>query len=102
MRISWPHILIVLLIVLLLFGASRLPDIARNVGRSMRVMKDEIKDLREDAPAASGAAGPAQPSGQAPASYQPPTGQVPTGYEQTSTPQAPPPTPPAPDQRSGT
>lgn len=41
-------LLIVLLIVVLLFGAAKLPDLARNLGKSMKIMKDEVKDLRED------------------------------------------------------
>ncbi|WP_157612137.1 twin-arginine translocase TatA/TatE family subunit [Ruania albidiflava] len=35
-------------LVLLLFGASRLPDIAGNVGKSLKVFKKEIKELQED------------------------------------------------------
>lgn len=46
--------LVILLIVLLLFGARRLPDLARSVGRSLRVFRSEVKDGRdgtdEDAP----------------------------------------------------
>lgn len=43
--------LILLLIVLLLFGARRLPDLARSVGRSMKIFKAEVRDIRtEDAP----------------------------------------------------
>ena len=43
---------ILLVIVLLLFGAKRLPDLARSVGRSMKIFRSEVKDLRtDDAPA---------------------------------------------------
>ncbi|UFU04534.1 twin-arginine translocase TatA/TatE family subunit [Ruania suaedae] len=35
-------------LVLLLFGASRLPDIAGNVGKSLKVFKKEIKELQDD------------------------------------------------------
>lgn len=41
---------IILVIVLLLFGARRLPDLARSVGRSMKIFKTEVKDLNKDAP----------------------------------------------------
>ncbi len=34
----------ILVIVLLLFGARRLPDLARSVGRSMRIFRSEVKD----------------------------------------------------------
>lgn len=43
--------LILLAIVLLLFGARRLPDLARSVGKSMKIFKSEVKDLNQDAPA---------------------------------------------------
>jgi len=46
--------LILLLIVLLLFGARKLPDLARSVGRSMKIFRSEVKDLKDDgAPAAT-------------------------------------------------
>jgi sec-independent protein translocase protein TatA len=40
--------LILLLIVLLLFGARRLPDMARGLGRSLRIFKAETKGLMND------------------------------------------------------
>jgi len=42
------EILIVVLVVLLLFGAKRLPDLARSVGKSLKILKTEIKDLNDD------------------------------------------------------
>ena len=39
------HILILLLVLVVLFGAKRLPDSARALGRSLRIFKAEIKDL---------------------------------------------------------
>ena len=57
-----PAFLILILIVLLLFGAKRLPDLARGLGRSARILKAETEGLRTDdtpaappAPAASNA-----------------------------------------------
>lgn len=47
------HILILLIVLVVLFGAKRLPDVARSVGQSMKVFKKEITELQEDvAPAA--------------------------------------------------
>ncbi|HET8617062.1 MAG TPA: Sec-independent protein translocase subunit TatA [Actinomycetales bacterium] len=43
-----PHLLIVLLVILVLFGGKRLPDAARGLGRSLRIFKSEVKQLRED------------------------------------------------------
>jgi len=42
------HILILLVVVLVLFGAKRLPDSARSLGRSMRIFKSELKELNTD------------------------------------------------------
>lgn len=39
------HILILLIVILVLFGAKRLPDSARSLGRSMRIFKSEIKEM---------------------------------------------------------
>ena len=41
-----PELLVLVLIILLLFGAKRLPDVARGLGRSMRIFKAETKDLQ--------------------------------------------------------
>ena len=40
--------LLVLVVVLLLFGSKKLPDMARSLGRSARILKAETKGLRED------------------------------------------------------
>ncbi len=47
------HIVVVLVIVLLLFGAPRLPELARAIGKSMRILKDETKALTSDDDTAS-------------------------------------------------
>ncbi len=36
------HALIILAVVLLLFGAAKLPALARSVGQSVRILKDEV------------------------------------------------------------
>lgn len=41
------EILILLLIVLLLFGGKKLPDLARGLGRSLRIFKAEVKAADE-------------------------------------------------------
>jgi len=38
------HALIVLAIILLVFGASKLPALAKSVGQSVRILKDEVHD----------------------------------------------------------
>ena len=52
------EILILLVLLVLLFGAKRLPDTARGLGRSLRIFKAETKGLRDDDEATP----PAQPS----------------------------------------
>jgi sec-independent protein translocase protein TatA len=42
------HIIILLLVIILVFGASKLPDIASNIGKSLKVFKKEVKELRDD------------------------------------------------------
>ena len=41
-----PEILILLIVILVLFGAKRLPGAARSLGQSMRIFKAETKGLR--------------------------------------------------------
>jgi len=40
--------LLVILVVVILFGAKRLPDSARSLGRSLRIFKSEMKELNKD------------------------------------------------------
>jgi len=42
------HLIILVLLVVLLFGAKRLPDAARSIGKSMKIFKAETKDLAGD------------------------------------------------------
>lgn len=45
---GWQELILVLLIAMLLFGAKRLPEIARSMGKSMREFKDATKGLADD------------------------------------------------------
>lgn len=42
------HLIILVLLVVLLFGAKRLPDAARSIGKSMKIFKAETRDLAGD------------------------------------------------------
>ena len=55
------HLLILAAVVLVLFGAKRLPDSARALGRSMRIFKAETHGLREGEQA-DGQAAQSQPA----------------------------------------
>ena len=43
-----PEVLIILILVLLLFGARRLPDMARSLGQSVREFRKGIRDMKEE------------------------------------------------------
>ncbi len=43
--------LVILAIVVLVFGAAKLPDLARSSGQALRIFKTETKNLTEDDPA---------------------------------------------------
>ncbi|SHF05648.1 Sec-independent protein translocase subunit TatA [Streptoalloteichus hindustanus] len=69
------ELLILVGVLVLLFGAKKLPDTARAVGRSMRIFKAETKGMRQDEeqapaapeqPAAPQSLPPAQPAQPAP------------------------------------
>jgi sec-independent protein translocase protein TatA len=45
------EILIVLLVIMLLFGSAKLPQLARSLGRSARILKTETKGLHDSEPA---------------------------------------------------
>lgn len=42
------HILILLLVLVLLFGAKRLPDSARSLAKSLRIFKSEMKEINPE------------------------------------------------------
>jgi len=42
------HILILLIVVLVLFGAKRLPDSARSLAKSLRIFKSEMKEINPE------------------------------------------------------
>ena len=43
--------LLILLVVMLLFGAPKLPGMARSLGQSVRILKSEVTKLKDDHPA---------------------------------------------------
>jgi sec-independent protein translocase protein TatA len=69
--LSPTHWLVILVVVLLLFGAKRMPDAARGIGRSLRIFKAETSALTED-PETSSASSSSAPSSPAPAALDAP------------------------------
>lgn len=57
---GWPHLLIIAALIIILFGAKRLPDAARGLGKSMRIFRAETRGMHDDETAAQGQA-PGQP-----------------------------------------
>ena len=46
--IGLPEMLIIVLIIVLIFGATRLPEIGRGLGRGIRNFKESVKDGSSD------------------------------------------------------
>ncbi|MFE9057900.1 Sec-independent protein translocase subunit TatA [Streptomyces mutabilis] len=42
------HLLVVAIVVIVLFGSKRLPDTARALGKSLRILKSETKAMKEE------------------------------------------------------
>lgn len=45
---GWPHLIVILVVVLILFGAPKLPGLARSIGQSMRIFRNEVKTMKDD------------------------------------------------------
>jgi sec-independent protein translocase protein TatA len=52
-------ILIVAVVIIVLFGSRKLPDAARSLGKSMRILKTEVSSLHDDEPDAKAKSEPA-------------------------------------------
>jgi sec-independent protein translocase protein TatA len=48
MRLGLPEVLVILFIVLLIFGANRIPQLMRGLGRGVKEFKDATKDTGEN------------------------------------------------------
>ncbi|BEP15856.1 hypothetical protein acdb102_41670 [Acidothermaceae bacterium B102] len=64
---SGPHLIVVAIVFVALFGASKLPIFARSLGQSMRIFKSEVRGLKEDDQAAAAPVIATAPAIQAPA-----------------------------------
>lgn len=47
-NLSPAHIMVIVVLLVLLFGWKKLPDMARSLGRSARVFKSEVDEMRND------------------------------------------------------
>jgi len=48
MNLGLPEIVVILLIVLLIFGGKRLPELARGMGKALSEFRKGVKDLSEE------------------------------------------------------
>ncbi len=60
MELSLPHILILLVIALLVFGARRIPEIGSSLGQGIREFKKSLREVGSDQPEPPGP--PSNPS----------------------------------------
>ncbi|MET9991876.1 Sec-independent protein translocase subunit TatA [Streptomyces mutabilis] len=47
-RLGAPEIILILVVIILLFGAKKLPDMARSLGKSARILKSEAKAMKNE------------------------------------------------------
>lgn len=47
-NVGVPELVLVLAVVLVIFGPSKLPEVGRAIGKSIRGFKDETNDVKED------------------------------------------------------
>jgi sec-independent protein translocase protein TatA len=66
-KLGVPEIVLILVVILLLFGAKKLPDMARSLGKSARILKSEAKAMKSEGQQTA----PAEPPHD-PAQHQPP------------------------------
>ncbi|MFD8816273.1 Sec-independent protein translocase subunit TatA [Streptomyces sp. NPDC059627] len=73
------HLLLVAIVIILLFGSKKLPEAARGLGKSMRILKSEAKAMKDD--------GSPQPAADAETAAEQPVARViqPTPADATST-----------------
>ena len=75
--IGWVEILIIAVVILILFGSKKMPDAARSLGRSLRILKTEVKGMHDDD-------APSQPS-----TTPPPPAELPAGSSASTQAQSP-------------
>ena len=61
-RIGIPELLIILAIIILIFGASRLPQLGKGLGEGIRSFKKSFSGEDDEKPASSGGTQPTDPA----------------------------------------
>lgn len=47
-NLTGAHLIIILVVIVLLFGAPKLPGLARSIGQSMRIFRSEVKTMKDE------------------------------------------------------
>ncbi|WP_031486676.1 Sec-independent protein translocase subunit TatA [Streptomyces bicolor] len=71
-RLGAPEIILILVVIILLFGAKKLPDMARSLGKSARILKSEAKAMKDDGKSSA----PADPPNNTGDDQQPPAQRI--------------------------
>lgn len=74
MRLEGWHIVIIIVLAIVLFGAPKLPGLARSVGQSLRIFKSEVKQMKDENNAPDAGSDPVEGrvvNGSAPQTYTP-------------------------------
>ena len=48
LMIGWPQIILIIVVVLILFGGKKLPELMKGLGKGMKEFKDATKELNEE------------------------------------------------------
>lgn len=48
LMIGWPQIVLIIVVVLILFGGKKLPELMKGLGKGMKEFKDATKELNEE------------------------------------------------------
>jgi sec-independent protein translocase protein TatA len=75
-RLGAPEIVLILIVIVLLFGAKKLPDMARSLGKSARILKSEAKAMKEESNSTAPAPAPTAEQPQAQRTIQAAPGDV--------------------------
>lgn len=54
------HLLVVAIVIIVLFGSKKLPEAARGLGKSMRILKSEAEAMKKDGATVRPSGGPAE------------------------------------------
>ncbi|MFG2331965.1 Sec-independent protein translocase subunit TatA [Streptomyces sp. NPDC048604] len=79
------EISLILLVVVLLFGAKKLPEMARSLGKSARILKSEAKAMKSEGQQTAPADPPADPNATAPRTIKAAPGDTTTARPVTET-----------------